>query len=145
MTKFVSCVPDEAIKKYQQTLLPEYAHAHGGTIEAPSVIDDILQKHLRIGIEFDDTHRLFGVPRLGTGCDPDVPGTIFFGRKRIVIDESVDPDGNRARKERYRYTAAHAVGRWLLHRPRFGKNPAQTSMVGADAPANVVDWLEAAK
>ncbi len=86
MTKFVSCVPDETIAKDSPALLPEYAHAHGGTIEAPSAIDDIIEKHLRIGIEFDDTHRLFGVPRLGTGCDPDVPGTIFFGQKRIWLE-----------------------------------------------------------
>ena len=86
MTKFVSYVPDEAIEKDAQALLAEYAHARGVPIEAPIAIDDIIEKHLKIGIEFDDTHRLFGVPRLGTGCDPDVPGTIFFGQKRIWLE-----------------------------------------------------------
>ena len=56
MTKFVSYVPDEAIEKDAQALLVEYAHARGVTIEAPVAIDDIIEKHLKIGIEFDDTH-----------------------------------------------------------------------------------------
>ena len=60
MTKFVSYVSDEAIEKDAQALLAEYGHARGLTIEAPIAIDDIIEKHLKIGIEFDDTHRLFG-------------------------------------------------------------------------------------
>jgi hypothetical protein len=107
MTKFVSYVPDEAIERDAQALLAEYAHARGVGIEAPIAIDDIIEKHLKIGIEFDDTHRLFGLPRSGIGFDPDILGAIFFEQKRIVVDESLDPDANPAKKGRYRYTAAH--------------------------------------
>jgi hypothetical protein len=90
MTKIVSYVPDETIEKDAQALLAEYARARGVVIEAPIAIDDIIEKHLKIGIEFDDTHRLFGVPR-SIGFDPDILGAIFFDQKRIVIDESLDP------------------------------------------------------
>ena len=135
MTKFVSYVPDEAIEKDAQALLAEYAHARGVTIEAPIAIDDIIEKHLKIGIEFDDTHRLFGVPRSGIGFDPDILGAIFFEQKRIVIDESLDPDANPAKEGRYRYTAAHEVGHWRLHRGLFGKDPAQTSLLDANTPS----------
>ena len=135
MTKFVSYVPDEAIEKDAQALLAEYAHARGVTIEAPIAIDDIIEKHLKIGIEFDDTHRLFGVPRSGIGFDPDILGAIFFEQKRIVIDESLDPDANPAKEGRYRYTAAHEVGHWRLHRGLFGKDPAQTLLLDANTPS----------
>jgi hypothetical protein len=81
VTKFVSYVPDEAIEKDAQTLLAEYAHARGVTIEAPIAIDDVIEKHLKIGIEFDDTHRLFSVPCSGIGFDPDILGAIFFEQK----------------------------------------------------------------
>jgi hypothetical protein len=101
MTKFVSYVSDEAIEKDAHSLVAEYAHARGVKIEAPISIDDIIEKHLRIGIEFDDTHRLFGVPRSGVGFDPDILGAIFFEQKRIVIDESLDPDANPAKEGRY--------------------------------------------
>jgi hypothetical protein len=138
MTKFVSYVPDDAIEKDAQALLAEYAHARGVAIEAPIAIDDIIEKHLKIGIEFDDTHRLFGVPRSGIGFDPDILGAIFFEQKRIVIDESLDPDENPAKEGRYRYTAAHEVGHWRLHRHLFGKDPAQTSLLEPNAPPSVI-------
>jgi len=60
MTMFVPYVSDEAIEKDAQALLAEYAYARGVKVEAAIAIDDIIEKHLRIGIEFDDTHRLFG-------------------------------------------------------------------------------------
>jgi len=138
MTKFVSYVPDETIEKDAQALLAEYAHARGVVTEAPIAIDDIIEKHLKIGIEFDDTHRLFGVPRSGIGFDPDILGAIFFEQKRIVIDESLDPDANPAKEGRYRYTAAHEVGHWRLHRGLFGKDRAQTSLFDTDATPSVI-------
>ncbi|EAQ34927.1 hypothetical protein NB311A_05895 [Nitrobacter sp. Nb-311A] len=138
MTKFVSYVPDEAIEKDAQALLAGYGHARGVTIEAPIAIDDIIEKYLKIGIEFDDTHRLFGVPRSGIGFDPDILGAIFFEQKRIVIDESLDPDANPAREGRYRYTVAHEVGHWQLHRALFGKDPAQISLLETNSAPSVV-------
>src|ERR1700691_4020093 len=107
MTKFVSYVPDEAIEKDAEALLAEYAHARGVGIEAPIAIDDIIEKHLKIGIEFDDTHRLFGLPRSGIGFDPDILGAIFFEQKRIVIDKSLAPDATRARQGPIPQAAAH--------------------------------------
>lgn len=145
MTKFVPYVPDEAIEKDAEALLAEYAHARGVTIEAPIAIDDIIEKHLKIGIEFDDTHRLFGVPRSGIGFDPDILGAIFFEQKRIVIDESLDPDEKPAKEGRYRYTAAHEVGHWRLHRHLFGKDPAQTSMLDANTRPSVICRTSLAK
>jgi Zn-dependent peptidase ImmA (M78 family) len=119
-------------------LLAEYAHARGGAIEAPIEIDDIVEKHLKIGIEFDDMHRRFGVRRSGLGFDPDILGAIYFEQKRIVIDESLDPDANPSKEGRYRYTAAHEVGHWQLHRALFGKDPAQTSLLEIRAEPSVV-------
>jgi hypothetical protein len=134
----VAYVPDEVIEKDAQALLAAYARARHIPIEAPIPIDDIIEKHLKIGIDFDDTHRLFGVPRFGIGFDPDILDAIFFDRKRIVIDESLDPDANPAKEGRYRYTAAHEVGHWQLHRALFGKDPAQTSLLDATAAPSFV-------
>ena len=130
MPKFVAYVPDEAIEKDAEALLAEYAHTRGVVIEPPIQIDDIIEKHLKIGIEFDDTHRLFGIPRLDPGVDPDILGAIFFDQRRIVIDESLDPDANPSKEGRYRYTAAprSATGGCIvacsartLRKPRFLK------------------------
>ena len=141
----VAYMSDEAIEKDAQALLADYARERGMAIEAPIPIDDIIEKHLKIGIEFDDTHRLFDVPRSGIGFDPDILGAIFFDQKRIVIDESLDPDANPAKEGRYRYTTAHEVGHWRLHRGLFGKDPAQTSLLEPNAAPSVVCRTSQAK
>ena len=135
----VAYVSDDAIEKDAQALLADYARERGVPIAAPIPIDDIIEKHLKIGIEFDDTHRLFGVPRSGIGFDPDILGAIFFDQRRIVIDESLDPDTNPAKEGRYRFTLAHeGGGHWRLHRHLFGKDPAQTSLLEPNAAPSVV-------
>lgn len=145
MQKQVSYLPDETIERDAEALLAEHADARGVTIDAPIPVDDIIEKHLKIGIEFDDTHRLFRVPRSGTGSDPDILGAIIFEQKRIVIDESLDPDANPAKEGRYRYTAAHEVGHWRLHRGLFARDPAQTSILDPDERPSVICRTSQAK
>ena len=146
MTMFVSYVPDETIEKDAQALLAEYAQARGVSIEPPIPIEDIVEKHLKIGIEFDDMHRRLGVPRSGRNLDPDILGAIYFDQKRIVIDESLDPDANPAKEGRYRFTLAHeGGGHWRLHRHLFGKDPAQPSLLDSSAPPSVVCRTSQAK
>jgi hypothetical protein len=70
MTKFVPYLTEEAIEDDAVALLAEYAQARGVITAAPIPIEDIVEKHLKIGIEFDDTHRLFGAPRSGLGLEP---------------------------------------------------------------------------
>ena len=104
----------------------------------PIPIEDIIEKHLKIGIEFDDMHRLFEVPRSGFGFEPDILGAIFFDERRIVIDESLDPEENPSKEGRYRFTLAHEVGHWRLHRHLFARDPAQSSLVQRTGAAVVV-------
>ena len=42
--------------------------------------------HLKLRFEFDDTHKLFGIPR-DPECDADILGAMFFDEARIVIDD----------------------------------------------------------
>lgn len=128
MTLFVSYVPDETIEKDAQALLADYARVRGISIEAPIPIDDIIEKHLKIGIEFHDTHRLFGVPRSGIGQAPVanfVRGRIsiapFLGRVRVGIEAFVDHDPL-----------------LLEDRELFGKDPAQGSLLDGAVPPSVV-------
>jgi Zn-dependent peptidase ImmA (M78 family) len=142
----VAFMSDEAIERDAEALLADYARERGVRIEAPIPIKDIIEKHLKIGVEFDDTHRLFGVPRSGIGFDPDILGAIFFDEKRIVIDESLDPETNPAKEGRYRFTLAHeGGGHWRLHRHLFGKDPAQTSLLEPNAAPSVVCRTSQAK
>ena len=108
MTRNVPFLAEEAIERDAEALLAEFSYARGVDIKLPIPIEDIVEKHLKIGIEFDDTHDLFGIPRSGLdlGQGPDILGAMFFDEKRIVIDESLDPDDNPEKEGRYRFTLA---------------------------------------
>jgi signal transduction histidine kinase len=108
MTKVVPYLAEEVIERDAAALLAEFARARGITIAPPIPIEDVVEKHLKLGVEFDDTHRLFGLPRFGR--DPDILGAMFFDERRIVLDESLDPEENPAKEGRYRFTLAHEGG-----------------------------------
>ena len=145
MSGFIPYLSDEAIERDAAVLLAEYAHARGVIVEPPIPIEDIVEKYLKLGIEFDDTHKLFGVPR--PGSDADILGAIFFDDRRIVIDETLDPEENPAKEGRYRFTLAHeGGGHWRLHRHLFAKDPAQAALFGGPArPSFVCRSSEAKK
>jgi hypothetical protein len=87
--------------------------ASSSTRQVP--IEDIVEKHLKLGIEFDDMHRLLDHRRSGLGRDPDILGAMFFDERRIVIDERLDPEENPSWKaaiaSRWRTRAAGIGGR----------------------------------
>jgi hypothetical protein len=139
MPKKVPYLREEQIERDAAALLAEYAQARNVVIAPPIPIEDIVEKHLKLGIEFDDMHRLLHVPRSGLGLDPDILGVIWFDDRRIVIDESLDPVENPSKEGRYRFTLAHeGGGHWRLHRHLFTKDRAQVSLFNEPAPPSVV-------
>ncbi len=146
MSRFVPYISEEAIEQDAAALLAEYAHARGVVIQPPVPIEDIVEKHLKLGIEFDDAHKLFGVPR-NPERGADILGAIFFDERRIVIDESLDPEERPGIEGRYRFTLAHeGGGHWRLHRAIFAKDPAQAALFGTpEAPSVICRSSEAKK
>jgi Zn-dependent peptidase ImmA (M78 family) len=139
MPKKVPYLQEEQIEREAAALLAEYGQARRVVIAPPIPIEDIVEKHLKLGIEFDDMHRLFNHPRSGLGLDPDILAAIWFdGRCRIVIDESLDPEENPSKEGRYRFTLAHECGHWRLHRYLFAKDPAQVSLFNDQAAPSVI-------
>jgi Zn-dependent peptidase ImmA (M78 family) len=137
MAKLIPYLADEMIESDAALLLAEYAHARDIVIAPPIPIEDIVEKHLKLGIEFDNTHKLFGVPR--SGLDPDILAAIFFDDRRIVIDESLDPEENPAKEGRFRFTLAHeGGGHWRLHRHLFAKDQAHIALFGEPAVASFI-------
>ena len=139
MAKRVPYLHEEQIERDAAALLADYERSRGVTILRAVPIEDIVEKHLKLGIEFDDMHQLLRVPRSGLGLDPDILGAMFFDERRIVIDTSLDPEENPAKEGRYRFTLAHeGGGHWRLHRHLFAKDPAQASFLDEAAPPSVV-------
>src|SRR5215207_10947700 len=100
MTPRVPYVSDQAIEKDAQALLSEYAEERGVVIEPPIPIDDIIEKYLKIRIDFDDMHGLYGLPRSDRA---EILGAIFIDQRRIFVDESLDPHENPTKEARYRF------------------------------------------
>jgi Zn-dependent peptidase ImmA (M78 family) len=138
MTLRVPYIADDAIERDAEALLAQYAQARGVEIRAPIPIEDIVEKHLKLRVEFDDLHRLLDVPRSGLGLDPDIFGAIWLDSGRIVIDESLDPEERPAMEGRYRFTLAHeGGGHWRLHRGLVRSDRDQ-EMLFADVPKPTV-------
>ena len=139
MPKKVPYLQEEEIERDAAALLAEYEWARGVRIVRAAPIEDIVEKHLKLGLEFDDMHRLLNHPRSGLSLDPDILGAIFFDDRRIVIDESLDPEENPNKEGRYRFTLAHeGGGHWRLHRHLFARDPVQSSIFDEPAPPSVV-------
>lgn len=120
------------IEREAAALLVEYEKARGVVITRAVPIEDIVEKHLKLTFEFNDMHRLLDVPRSGSTQEPDILGAIFFRDRRIVIDESLDPEECPSREGRYRYTLAHeGGGHWQLHRYLFELESEQISLFDA--------------
>jgi Zn-dependent peptidase ImmA (M78 family) len=127
----VPYITDETIERDVEALLAQFAHARGLAIRAPIPIEDIVEKHLKLHVEFDDLHRLLGVPRGGSGTEPDIFGAIWLETGEIVIDESLDPEARPAVEGRYRFTLGHeGGGHWRLHRPLVEANIGQKTIFG---------------
>jgi Zn-dependent peptidase ImmA (M78 family) len=135
----VPYISDESIERDAEALLAQYAHARGVEIRAPIPIEDIVEKHLKLRVEFDDLHCLFGVPRGGFGTEPDIFGAIWLETGEIYIDESIDPEERPSIEGRYRFTLAHeGGGHWRLHRPLVEVNSGQASLFGETPRPTVV-------
>jgi hypothetical protein len=139
MTLQVPYIADETIERDADALLAQYAHARGVEVKAPIPIEDIVEKHLKLHVEFDDPHRLLGVPRGRFGVEPDIFGAIWLETGEIVIDESLDPEVRPAIEGRYRFTLGHeGGGHWRLHRPLVQANNSQGLLFGEARQPTVV-------
>ena len=131
MSRHVPYLAEEAIERDAAALLAEFEHARGIVLEPPIPVEDIVEKHLKLRIEFDDLHARHNIPRPETG-QTDILGAIY-GDGSIFIDETLDPDENPSREGRYRFTMAHeGGGHWRLHRHLIVEDTAQASLFDGD-------------
>jgi hypothetical protein len=131
MTIQVPYLPDEIIERDAEALLAEYAHSRSVTLEPPIPVE----KHLKLRIEFDDLHKVLGVPQVGP--EPEIFGAIWVDKREICLHECLDPEEHPEIEGRYRFTLGHeGGGHWRLHRAYLLTDPAQASMFhGLSRPA----------
>lgn len=111
---------EKQIEAEAELLLAEYGERFEPIVHPPVPIDDMIELHLHLALEFKDMKSLFPFA--------DVHGAIWFGLAKIGIDQSLDPLVNPARVGRYHFTLGHEIGHWRLHRPYFKTNSAERKL-----------------
>ncbi len=91
-------------------------------------VESILEHHLKLTLDFDDLHKRLGVTM--TGEDPEVLGAVWVGTREVFIDQSLDPYENPAMEGRFRFTVAHEIGHWWLHRGYIQDAPGENDLFG---------------
>jgi len=119
----VRYLPEKTIERDAEALLARYAHECSITLRAPIPIEEIVEKHLKLRIDFDDLHRVLDLPR--TGPEPEVLGALWVDQMEIFIDQSLDPVVHPRMEGRYRFTLAHEGAHWGLHRNYLARNAIQ--------------------
>lgn len=87
-------------------LLNKYKAWKKQDLMPPINIDEIVEGHLELSLEFADLKEHLSIP--------DVLGATWFDEKVIRIDSSLE--GNEGRLS---FTLAHEVGHWWMHRPIY--------------------------
>lgn len=104
----VRYMPAAEIERRAARLLTEYEQQRG-TIETPPIpIDEIVELHLKLTLEIAHLSERLAIP--------GVLGALYRENRCITIDASLDPNTHPAQEGRYRFTLAHEVGHWQLHR-----------------------------
>ncbi len=130
-TRFkVPYLREKDIEAEAQLLLDEYALTGKWTVSAPVPVENVIELHLKLAFAIEDLRALLSVD--------DVLGAIWFTEKEVRVDVRLDPSANPALLGRYRFTLAHEVGHWRLHRTHFQDDPSQAKLFdGRGRPAFV--------
>ncbi len=126
----VDFLPKQRIERAALSLLGEYG-AKFGVIDGPPIpAEGILESHLQLNLGFDDLS-----VRLGAA---DVLGATWVLTREVLVDESLDPSVYPQKEGRYRFTVAHEVGHWELHRHPFLQNASQNQLFESPSKPSIV-------
>ena len=126
----VPFLPKKVIEEHADVLLGRWGIDHAAVTEPPVPIEDILEVGLGLAFEVCDLQSEFG--------HTDVLGGIWFGSRIVKIDQSLDPTIDARMLGRFRFTVAHEIGHWELHRHHLMNDPSAASLFDeSDTPAFV--------
>src|SRR4249919_1005338 len=125
----VPYLTDSAVEAKANLLLTMYARAEKVKVEPPIDLEAILG-HLQLRLDLDDLGRKFGFP--------DVLGALWVDRREIFIDQTLDPDEQPSALGRFRFTLAHEIGHWELHRLLFEFQQRQDDLFGKPVAPSII-------
>lgn len=132
----VRYLSEDEIEKEAELLLAEYAVTAGRPIKLPIPVEDITTYHLALQLGFADLHETLRVPMLRG--QPDILGAIWFDTEAVLIDHSLNSKRNPSMAGRYRFSVAHEIGHWRLHRSYVAKDANQASLFDGSLEPTVI-------
>lgn len=137
----VKFLPEVHIERAANELIIGYGRKYGDIAAPPVPVEEMLECYLDLSLGFDDLPRLFN--------EPGILGATWIEEKRVLVDQSLDPAEHPHVLGRYRFTVAHEVGHWSLHRqqlararstPLLGGKPEPSIICRATAKKPPVEW-----
>lgn len=110
-------------------VLVEFAKRFGRITKPPIEIEDLATTVLPLTFGFSD---------LQTQLGDRVHGAIWFSRQHILIDDALNPDHFPNSLGRYRFTLAHELGHWQLHRFLFIEDDGHAVLFGNNEVPDVI-------
>jgi hypothetical protein len=104
----VAYLRETQIESAALRLLMAYHQKFNIALAPPIPADEVLESHLGFDLDFDSLPRTPG--------QSATLGAIWVSKREARIDESLDPSIYPAMEGRYRFTVAHEIGHWELHR-----------------------------
>jgi hypothetical protein len=132
----VKYLTEDEIEKDAELLLAEYEDTTGEPIKLPVPVSDITTYHLALRLGFDDLHKTLKRPMLRG--QPDILGAIWVEKELVLIDRHLDPKSNPSTLGRYRFSVAHEIGHWRLHRSYFARDTNQTLLFETSTEPTVI-------
>ena len=132
----VKYLTEDEIENDAKVLLDEYEDTTGDPIKMPVPVDEIATYHLTLRLGLDDLHKTLNRPMLRG--QPDILGAIWVEKELVLIDRHLDPTHNPSMLGRYRFSVAHEVGHWRLHRSYGARHANQTVLFETSTEPSVI-------
>jgi len=132
----VPYLSEERIEREADVLLSQFHGAGTIPLAPPIPVDDILEAHLQLTLELGDLHARLGVPVVGG--TRDLLGALWVDERSVFIDHTLDPHEQSWREGRYRFTVAHEIGHWQVHREYLPSHLHQPSLFHGDSEPTIV-------
>jgi len=119
----------ERIESAALALIAGFARQCSVTVAPPIPVDEIAESHQGLDLRFEDLQAETG--------DHRTLGAIRVRAKQLAVDLTLDPTIYRKREGRFRFTVAHEVGHWELHR-QFVVPGSQSTFLGGVEGLDVI-------
>ncbi len=131
------------LEREADVLLAQFHGARQTPLALPTPVDDILERHLGLTLELGDLHGKLGIPVIGG--KRDLLGALWADDRSVFIDYMLDPDERSWSEGRYRFTVAHEIGHWQVHRELLPSRLDQPSLFQRDPAPTIVSRKSRAK